>query len=223
MSAKPRMTERATHDWQELDARHYLHPFTDFRALAAEGSRIITRAEGVYLYDSDGRQILDGMSGLWCVNIGYGRNELADAAARQMRELPFYNSFFKSAHPPAIELSRLLAELTPPQFNRVFFTNSGSEANDLAQAGDERQLPLGDPLGHPADQATRPFAPERAARGDFATTRLELAAQAGQMRHRRVSAGRAHAGRLEPADRRDGPVEGGEQAGAIGRHDRWSS
>ena len=130
MSAKPRMTERATHDWQELDARHYLHPFTDFRALAAEGSRIITRAEGVYLYDSDGRQILDGMSGLWCVNIGYGRNELADAAARQMRELPFYNSFFKSAHPPAIELSRLLAELTPPQFNRVFFTNSGSEAND---------------------------------------------------------------------------------------------
>jgi putrescine aminotransferase len=130
MSAKPRITERATRDWQELDTRHYLHPFTDFKALAAEGSRIITRAEGVYLYDSEGRQILDGMSGLWCVNIGYGRSELADAAARQMRELPFYNSFFKSAHPPAIELSRLLAELTPPQFNRVFFTNSGSEAND---------------------------------------------------------------------------------------------
>ena len=130
MSAKPRTAERGTRDWQELDSRHYLHPFTDFRALAAEGSRIITRAEGVYLYDSEGRQILDGMSGLWCVNIGYGRNELADAAARQMRELPFYNSFFKSAHPPAIELARQLAELTPPQFNRVFFTNSGSEAND---------------------------------------------------------------------------------------------
>ncbi|MEX1994868.1 MAG: aspartate aminotransferase family protein [Steroidobacteraceae bacterium] len=130
MSAKPRITERTTHDWQELDARHYLHPFTDFRALAAEGSRIITRAEGVYLFDSEDRQILDAMSGLWCVNIGYGRNELADVAARQMRELPFYNSFFKSAHPPAIELSRLLAELTPPQFSRVFFTNSGSEAND---------------------------------------------------------------------------------------------
>jgi putrescine aminotransferase len=124
------MNKSATRDWQELDARHYLHPFTDFRALAAEGSRIITRAEGVYLYDSEGRQILDGMSGLWCVNIGYGRNELADVAARQMRELPFYNSFFKSAHPPAIELSRQLAELTPPQFKRVFYTNSGSEAND---------------------------------------------------------------------------------------------
>ncbi len=121
---------RATRDWQALDARHYLHPFTDFKALAGEGSRIITRAEGVYLYDSDGRQILDGMSGLWCVNIGYGRDELAEAAARQMRELPYYNSFFKSTNPPAVELAALLAELTPPQFNRVFFTNSGSEAND---------------------------------------------------------------------------------------------
>ncbi len=130
MSAKPRITGRATRDWQELDSRHYLHPFTDFRSLAAEGSRVITRADGVHLYDSDGHQILDAMSGLWCVNIGYGRNELADVAARQMRELPYYNSFFKSAHPPAIELAQVLSEVTPPQFNRVFFTNSGSEAND---------------------------------------------------------------------------------------------
>ncbi len=130
MSAKPRITERATREWQELDARHYLHPFTDFRSLAAEGSRVIARADGVYLYDTDGKQILDAMSGLWCVNIGYGRNELADVAARQMRELPYYNSFFKSANPPAIELASMLAELTPRQFSRVFFTNSGSEAND---------------------------------------------------------------------------------------------
>jgi putrescine aminotransferase len=130
MSAKPRITERATRDWQELDSRHYLHPFTDFRSLAAEGSRVITRADGVHLYDSDGVEILDAMSGLWCVNIGYGRNELADVAARQMRELPYYNSFFKSAHPPAIELAQVLSEVTPRQFNRVFFTNSGSEAND---------------------------------------------------------------------------------------------
>ncbi len=122
--------ERTTHDWQELDSRHHLHPFTDFKALAQEGSRVITRAEGVYLYDSDGQRILDGMSGLWCVNVGYGRGELVDAAARQMRELPYYNSFFKCSNPPAIELARLLAQLTPKQFNRVFFTNSGSEAND---------------------------------------------------------------------------------------------
>jgi putrescine aminotransferase len=130
MSAEPRITGRGTRDWQELDARHYLHPFTDFRALAAEGTRVIVRAEGVHLVDSEGLEILDAMSGLWCVNIGYGRHELADVAARQMRELPYYNSFFKSANPPAIELARVLAELTPPQFNRVFFTNSGSEAND---------------------------------------------------------------------------------------------
>jgi putrescine aminotransferase len=130
MNAKPRTDARTTRDWQELDARHYLHPFTDFQALAREGTRVITRAEGVYLYDSEGRRILDGMSGLWCTNIGYGRAELAEVAARQMRELPYYNSFFKSANPPAIELARVLAELTPPQFNHVFFTNSGSEAND---------------------------------------------------------------------------------------------
>jgi putrescine aminotransferase len=130
MSAKPRITGRGTRDWQELDSRHYLHPFTDFRSLAAEGSRVITRADGVYLHDSEGLEILDAMSGLWCVNIGYGRNELADVAARQMRELPYYNSFFKSAHPPAIELAQVLSEITPKQFNRVFFTNSGSEAND---------------------------------------------------------------------------------------------
>ncbi len=91
---------------------------------------LITRAEGVYLYESDGRRILDGMSGLWCVNLGYGRRELADAAYRQLLELPYYNSFFQVAHPPAIELARLLVEVTPPQFNHVFFTGSGSEAND---------------------------------------------------------------------------------------------
>jgi putrescine aminotransferase len=121
---------RSTEDWQQLDAAHYLHPFTDHRALAAKGSRIITRAEGVYLWDSEGRRILDGMSGLWCVALGYGRRELAEAAYRQMLELPYYNSFFQCANPPAIELAALLAELTPPQFKRAFFTGSGSEAND---------------------------------------------------------------------------------------------
>jgi putrescine---pyruvate transaminase len=130
MSDQPLIAERATREWQDLDGRHYLHPFTDFKSLAAEGSRVIVRAEGAYLYDSEGNQILDGMAGLWCVNVGYGRRELAEAAYRQMQELPYYNSFFKSANPPAIELARQLAELTPPQFNRVFFAGSGSEAND---------------------------------------------------------------------------------------------
>jgi putrescine aminotransferase len=70
------------------------------------------------------------MAGLWCVNLGYGRRELAEAAFRQMLELPYYNSFFQTAHPPAIELAKQLVDLTPPQFNRVFFTGSGSEGND---------------------------------------------------------------------------------------------
>ena len=119
-----------TAGWQDLDRRHYLHPFTDFKALAAKGTRVIVRAEGVYLYDSEGHRILDAMAGLWCVNVGYGRRELAEAAYRQMLELPYYNSFFQTAHPPAIELARQLVDITPAQFNHVFFTGSGSEAND---------------------------------------------------------------------------------------------
>jgi putrescine aminotransferase len=122
--------ERSTAEWQELDRAHYLHPFTDYRDLGRKGSRIITRAERVYLWDSTGHKILDGMAGLWCVNVGYGREELIEAAQRQMRELPYYNSFFQCTHPPAIELSRVLTELSPPQFNHVFFTGSGSESND---------------------------------------------------------------------------------------------
>lgn len=128
--ANPYIPSRSTAEWQSLDAAHYIHPFTDHAALARKGTRLITRAQGVYLYDSQGRQILDGMSGLWCVNLGYGRRELADAAYRQLQELPYYNSFFQVAHPPAIELARLLVEVTPPQFQHVFFTGSGSEAND---------------------------------------------------------------------------------------------
>lgn len=130
MPTTPHTVERTTADWQSLDRRHYLHPFTDYKALAAKGARVIVKAEGCYLYDSEGQQILDGMAGLWCVNVGYGRRELAEAAYRQLLELPYYNSFFQTAHPPAIELARQLVDLTPPQFNRVFFTGSGSEGND---------------------------------------------------------------------------------------------
>jgi len=117
--------------WRIADVRHHLHPFTDFGALAEEGgSRIITRAEGCWLEDSEGERILDGMAGLWCVNVGYGRKELAEAAYRQMMELPYYNTFFKTATPPVIELSEKLAEITPDGLEKVFFASSGSEAND---------------------------------------------------------------------------------------------
>ncbi len=123
-------TPRATRDWQAADTAHYLHPFTDFKSLSAKGSRIITKADNIYLWDSEGNKIFDAMSGLWCVNVGYGRSELIDAATRQLKELPFYNSFFQTATPPAIELAELLAQVSPPQFQHVFFSGSGSEGND---------------------------------------------------------------------------------------------
>jgi putrescine---pyruvate transaminase len=119
--------------WRELDRRHHLHPFTNPAELASgTRPRIITRAEGCWLWDSEGNRILDGMAGLWCVNVGYGRAELVEAARRQMTVLPYYNTFFQCSTPAAIELAARLAELAPPGFERVFFTNSGSEANDTA-------------------------------------------------------------------------------------------
>jgi putrescine---pyruvate transaminase len=121
---------RSTAEWQQADTAHYLHPFTDFKSLGQKGSRIITKADNIYLWDSDGNKILDAMSGLWCVNVGYGRQELITAATKQLQELPFYNSFFQTATPPAIELAELLAEVSPPQFKHVFFAGSGSEGND---------------------------------------------------------------------------------------------
>ena len=122
--------KRSRSEWQDIDRDHYLHPFTDHKELREKKSLIITRADGVYIYDADDNQILDGMSGLWCVNAGYGRDELVEAAEKQLRELPYYNSFFQCAHPPSIELSQLLKEISQPQFNKVFFAGSGSESND---------------------------------------------------------------------------------------------
>ncbi len=122
--------QRTTAQWQALGREHLLAPFSDYKQLGAKGARIVTRADGIYLWDSEGQQILDAMAGLWCVNVGYGRRELADAAHRQMLELPYYNLFFQTAHPPAIELAAAIAELAPEGMNHVFFTGSGSEAND---------------------------------------------------------------------------------------------
>lgn len=125
------MTTRLdTAQLRELDQAHYLHPFTDLRRHSQQGGRILTRAEHVYIYDSDDNKMLDGMSGLWCCNLGYSQTAIKDAIYAQLQELPYYNNFFQCANPPAVELARALVEVTPPQFNHVFFTNSGSEAND---------------------------------------------------------------------------------------------
>ncbi|WP_426077789.1 aspartate aminotransferase family protein [Janthinobacterium sp. PSPC3-1] len=115
---------------QKMDSAHYLHPFTDFQDLASKGARVMVRGEGVYLWDSQGKKIVDGMSGLWCVNVGYGRTSISQAVYQQMETLPFYNSFFGTTNLPAAQLAAKLAQISPPQFQHVFFTSSGSEAND---------------------------------------------------------------------------------------------
>ena len=116
---------------KRMDLAHHLPGQTDYRLQEAlGGSRIITRADGCYIYDGDGNKILDGMAGLWCVNVGYGRKELADAAYEQMLELPYYNTFFKTATPPPVMLAAKIAEKMGGHLSHVFFNSSGSEAND---------------------------------------------------------------------------------------------
>ncbi len=119
---------------QALDSAHFLHPFTDHKALAQKGARVMTHGRGIYVWDSAGQKILDAMSGLWCVNVGYGRRELADAAYRQMLTLPFYNAFFQTTTEPAVRLAARLSQLAPAvderRFEHVFYSSSGSESND---------------------------------------------------------------------------------------------
>ncbi len=119
-----------TAELQALDAAHHMHPFTENAALAKKGVRIMKSAKGVWLTDTEGHRIIDGMAGLWCVNIGYGRKELAGVAARQMEELAYYNTFFQTSHIPAIALAAKIAEVAPKGMGHVFFAGSGSEAND---------------------------------------------------------------------------------------------
>ena len=140
-------TTANTHRLQQLDQAHHLHPFTDLQDYSKKGGRIVSRAEHIYIYDSDGHKMLDGMSGLWCCNLGYSQQSIKDAIYAQLQELPFYNNFFKCSNQPAVELASALVEVTPPQFNHVFFTNSGSEANDTNVRLIQRYYAL---LGKPA-------------------------------------------------------------------------
>lgn len=122
---------RTTADYQALDAAHHIHAFLDQKALNEAGARVIVRGEGLSLWDSDGKRYLDGMSGLWCTNLGYGRKDLNAAAARQLEELPYYNLFFHTTHPRVVELSELLFSLLPAHYSHAIYTNSGSEANEV--------------------------------------------------------------------------------------------
>ncbi|MDR3369954.1 aspartate aminotransferase family protein [Rhodoferax sp.] len=134
MNAANTSEQLDTKEIQALDSAHFIHPFTDHGDLATRGARVITRSEGVYVWDSEGEKLFDAMSGLWCVNAGYGRQALAQAAYDQMMTLPFYNSFFQTTNVPAVKLATKLASLAPKvgdrSFEHVFFSSSGSESND---------------------------------------------------------------------------------------------
>jgi len=116
---------------KRLDVSHHLPGQTDYKLQAQlGGSRIITKASGCLIHDADGNEILDGMAGLWCANAGYGREELAKVAYEQMSELPYYNTFFKTASAPAVRLAAKVAGKLGHGLSHVFFNSSGSEAND---------------------------------------------------------------------------------------------
>ena len=115
---------------KRLDLAHHLPAQADHKVIAElGGSRIITRADGVHIHDGDGNQILDGMAGLWCVNVGYGRKELAEAAYEQMLELPYYNTFFKTATPPVVKLAAKIAEKMGGELPRItmYIIHPGAE------------------------------------------------------------------------------------------------
>jgi len=126
------MDVRHLAELRRIDADHFLHPFTDHNDMHRAGTHVVRSASGCHVVDESGRRLLDGLAGLWCVNVGYGRSEIADAVQRQILELSFYPSFFNSTTEPAILLAEKLASHAPEGMSKVFFSNSGSEANESA-------------------------------------------------------------------------------------------
>ncbi len=124
--------EFSTQDLWERDTEYVLHPFSDLAAHKKDGCTVIASAEGVTVSDSDGNRFIDGIGGLWCVNIGYGREEMVEAIADQIRKIPFYSAFTNLTNAPAVNLATKLASLTPGDLNKVFFGTGGSMANDTA-------------------------------------------------------------------------------------------
>jgi putrescine aminotransferase len=117
---------------RRIDAAHHLHPFTDHADLHRQGTRLIRSASRCTVVDESGRELIDALAGLWCVNVGYGRREIADAVHRQMTAVAYYPSFFNTTTEPTILLAGKLAQLAPKGLGHVFFSNSGSEANESA-------------------------------------------------------------------------------------------
>lgn len=128
--------EKAQEKYEELagiDKKHFMHPTTSFKQHQEQGPGFIfTESKGVYLKDIRGKQVIDGLSSLWNVNIGHGREELGLAAMEQMKKLAFSSTFATNSHEPAIKLAEKVAQMTPGDLTMTFFTSGGSEANDTA-------------------------------------------------------------------------------------------
>jgi 4-aminobutyrate---pyruvate transaminase len=114
------------------DIAFHLHPYTHLKTHESEGPLVITEGKGIYVYDENGKEYIEGLAGLWCTSLGFGEERLAQAAARQMQKLPFYHIFNHKTHDVAAELAERLIGLMPVKMSKVFFNNSGSEANDSA-------------------------------------------------------------------------------------------
>lgn len=121
-----------TKELQEKDKRHFTHPYTNMNTFYQKGSMIIEKGKDHFVYDTDGREYIDGIAGLWCVNIGHGREDLADYMAEQAKTLAYYNTFGASSQPASANLAAKLAHLSPGDLNHVFFGTGGSIANDTA-------------------------------------------------------------------------------------------
>jgi len=134
MSTPVRKTQPLSADDSETlwrkDRDHFIHPFTHFPSFERDGSLVISEGDGVYVYDVAGKRYLDGIAGIWCVNIGHGNAELAEAIGEQAKRLAFFNTFVDTTNPPAAELAAKLSALAPDNLNRVFFDTGGSAAND---------------------------------------------------------------------------------------------
>ncbi len=117
--------------WQ-MDKDHFIHPYTDFSTFGQEGSQVISRASGVHVIDNEGSRYIDAIAGLWCVNVGHGRAEIADAVRQQILDMQFFNPFGHSTNEPAAIFAEKLAQLSPGDLNHVFYSTGGSTANDIA-------------------------------------------------------------------------------------------
>ena len=115
-----------------MDKRYHLHPFTSVAAILQDGPLVLDKARGVYVEDDRGRELIDGAAGLWCVNVGHGREEIIAAIEKQMRRLDYFQSFSGATNEPVAQLSARVLELAPAGMSRVFFGNSGSDAADSA-------------------------------------------------------------------------------------------